>query len=420
VFDFPARRRRLLAALGGGLAVIPAARIRYRSRDVEYPFRQDSDFFYLTGFPEPDAVAAFRPGRDPEYVLFVRPRDRVRETWDGTRAGPGRAVSRYGADAAFPVTELARHLRRWLMDVETVYFRMGVDPRLDALILEAGERPVGAPAVVDPGRLLHPMRLRKDRAEIAAMRRAAAVSVEAHSEGAAAIAPGRFEYEIQARLEGGFRARGASGPAYPSIVASGPNATTLHYTGNGRRIEDGDLVLIDAGAEVDLYASDVTRTYPASGRFRKAQRAIYALVLEAQKAAIARCVAGTSATAPHEAAREVLRRGLASLKIVPRSADIEPFALHRTSHWLGLDVHDVGGFGDKDAPMRLAPGMVLTVEPGLYFRAGAGGAAVYRGLGIRIEDDVLVTTGAPEVLSGDLPREIEDVEAAVETHRVNR
>jgi Xaa-Pro aminopeptidase len=413
VFDFAARRRRFLEALGEGLAIIPAARIRYRSRDVEYLFRQDSDFFYLTGFLEPDAVAIFRPGRSPDYALFVRPRDRVREAWDGERAGLRRAVSRHGAGAAFSVGTLSERLRPWLREAETVYVRLGADPRVDAAVIAAAGRPEGPPALVDPGRLLYPMRLRKEPAEIAAMRRAASISVQAHAAAAAAIAPGRFEYEIQARLESGFRERGASGPAYPSIVASGPNATTLHYTGNGRRIGAGDLVLIDAGAEVDLYASDVTRTYPASGQFRPPQRETYALVLEAQKAAIARCVPGVPATAPHETAREVLRRGLARLKIVPKSADIAPFALHRTSHWLGLDVHDVGAFGTVETPVILEPGMVLTVEPGLYFRAGAGGPSRFRGIGVRIEDDVLVTAKAPEVLSGNLPREIEEVEAAV-------
>jgi Xaa-Pro aminopeptidase len=400
--DFAERRRKFAALLGGAPAVLSAARIQRRSRDTERTFRQDSDFYYLTGYPEPDAVAVFR---GEAFHLAVRPRDAEREAWDGEREGV-EGVQRYGAIGC-ALDQLPRLLASALTGCERIGVGLQKDPRVDGWIAEYVGSRIGLPApeIFDPARMIGEMRLVKEPSEVALLERAAAISSEAHTKAAEALRPGIREYQLQAVLEFHFRDRGASGAAYPSIVASGRNATTLHYHANSRQIEKSDTVLIDAGAEFDLYAADVTRTLcagPPSGE----QKALHEIVESAQKAAIDRCRPGQSFDDVHAAAQAVLSRELVDLGVLEGdpSGILEqglqkPFTLHKTSHWLGLDVHDAGETHPGGAPRVLEPGMVLTVEPGLYFRDGSGAPSRWIGLGARIEDDVLITAGAPRLLS---------------------
>jgi Xaa-Pro aminopeptidase len=403
VFDFEARRRRFAEALAGAPAALPAARITYRSRDSQHVFRQDSGFYYLTGFTEPGAVAIFSGGR---FFLFVEPRDPERETWDGEREGIEGAI-RCGA-TAWPLEKLEAFLSDSFRDAERLFLPVGRDPRLDAWLhgFLAARKGSPAPEIADPALLLSEMRIIKDEGEIAAIEKAARISASAHAAAAEEIAPGRFEYEIQAWLEFHFRSRGAAGPAYPTIVASGGNATTLHYHRNDRRIEAGDLVLIDAGAEFGLYASDVTRTHAASGKRSREQEAVYGVVARAQEAGIAQCRAGKTFEEFQAATQEVLVRGLIELGVLAGSVEetlekgaAKPYILHKPGHWLGLDVHDAGAYRIAGKSRAFVPGMVLTVEPGLYFRAGVPAPRGFSGIGVRIEDDVLVTRDGPRVLS---------------------
>ncbi|HEX2188652.1 MAG TPA: aminopeptidase P N-terminal domain-containing protein [Longimicrobiaceae bacterium] len=426
-----ARRERYLERAGGAVTVLPAARDRYRSRDTELRFRQDSDFHYLTGFPEPEAVAVLTP-HDPErrFTLFVRPRDPEREAWNGVRLGVEGARERFGADAAYPLEELDAHLRDLLLPADEVVYALGADPELDRRIaaLLAGFRRTrprsgkGPLVLRDPDTLLPALRMVKEPAELELHRRAARISAEGHRAAMRAARPGVGEWELEAVLDAHFRSSGGGGPAYPSIVGSGPNATTLHHVTNDRRAAAGELVLIDAGAEVGMYAGDITRTFPVSGRFSPAQRAVYEVVLEAEEAGIAAVRPGASVLDAHDAAVRVLARGMVELGLLSGDVDrlVEEgahrrFYMHQTSHWLGLDVHDVGQYRHADGePVRLEPGMVLTVEPGIYVPAGAEDVpAELRGIGVRVEDDVVVTADGREVTTRGVPVSVEEVEALV-------
>lgn len=401
--DFAGRRKRFAELLGGAPAVVPAGRVQLRSRDTQHPFRQNSDFAYLTGYPEPDAVAVFR---NAEFYLAVRPRDPVREAWDGEREGV-EGVQRYGAIGC-SLDKLPDLLASCLTGCDRIGLPVARDARLDGWLSEYRASRTGQPVpeLFDPAATIAEMRLVKEGSEIELLEKAAKITSEAHARAAAAVRPGLYEYQVQALLEFHFRDCGASGPAYPSIVASGRNATTLHYHANSRRIEANDNVLIDAGAEYGLYAADVTRTFSASGAPTGEQAALWDVVAAAQLAAIGECRPGRTFDDVHAAAQRVLAAGLRDFGVLEGAVDEilaagrqQPFTIHRTSHWLGLDVHDAGATHFDGTPRVLRPGMVLTVEPGLYFREGSGAPAKWLGLGARIEDDVLVTAGAPRVLS---------------------
>jgi len=423
-----ARRTGVLEALGSGSgAVFPAAHVVLRSADSDYSFRQDSDFHYLTGFPEPDAVCVLVPGAAQPYTLFVRPKNRDAEIWTGRRAGVEGAVSHYGADAAFPIEELASRLGTLLRDVETLYVALGRDPKLDRIVLDVVNehrrtRPRHGRGIVqlcDPAPLVHEMRLVKEAWELDRMRAAASITAAAHADLMRATRPGMRESELEVRIEHEFRRHGASGPAYGTIVGGGDNATILHYRDNCDPLRDGDLVLVDAGCELELYAADVTRTFPVGTGFTAEQAALYDVVLEAQRAAIATVRPGARFGDAHEAALDVLCAGLVNLGLLEGAPEevratnaYRAYYMHKTGHWLGLDVHDVGLYVEDGASRRLEPGMVVTVEPGLYVAADAAAApAAFRGIGIRIEDDVLVTENGCEVLTAAAPKERHAIEA---------
>ncbi len=425
---YAARRQRVLTLAGPGAAIIvPSARIAARNSDVDHDFRQDSDLYYLTGFDEPDAVAVLRPGQIPEFALFLRPRDPDAETWHGRRLGVEGAVQRLGAGAAWQINELDSQLPGLLAGTDTVWHTLGRDAALDRSVVAAAQRhrrlprglERGPDRLVDLRALLSDVRMIKGEAEIAALRMAGQLSAEGHHEAMRLCAPGRWEFELQAALEVVFRLGGSPRNGYPSIVAGGDNATILHYNTNRMRVRDGDLVLIDAGAEIGYHTADITRCFPVSGRFSPAQRDVYAIVLAAEEAAIDVTRAGRAYIAAHEVALNVLVQGLCDLKILQGSVEelvaqeaYKPWYMHRTGHWLGMDVHDVGLYAEGGAPRVLAPGMVTTVEPGLYFGIDDERVpAALRGIGVRIEDDVLVTDGAPDVLTVDCVKSIADVEA---------
>jgi Xaa-Pro aminopeptidase len=430
---FPERRQRVRDAMGpGAVAIFRGARLATRSRDTEYPFRQDSDFWYLTGFDHPDATAVLRTDGGPDYTLFVEPRDPAMETWTGFRPGVEGAVSDFGADEAHPSDELLAKLPQLVRTAKRVYHVLGRDAALDARLvavleemrLRSRANADPAEAIVDPRGITHAMRLLKEPGELDVMRRAAEISREAHADAAALAWPGAFEYELQAALEYTFRRRGASGPAYTSIVGGGVNATVLHYVRNDQKLPDEGLVLIDAGCELHGYASDVTRTYPIGGRFTGAGRAVYEVVLAAQEASLAKCVPGETLPAVHDASVAKLVEGLVALgllegdpaELVAREA-YKPFYMHSTSHWLGLDVHDVGSYREGDAPRKLAPGIAFTVEPGLYIAADADVDPRFRGIGVRIEDDVVITEDGHENLNAATPKQPDDLEALVREGR---
>jgi Xaa-Pro aminopeptidase len=422
------RRRRFLASMGSGaVALIQGARRVRRSADTDFPFRQDSDFRYLTGFDHPSAVAVLRTDGGPEYALFVEPRDPEAETWTGYRPGVEGARSDYGADEAHETGRLLELLPQLVQKARRVYHVLGRDAALDARLVDVLEQMrlrsrLGlepAEAVVDPRRILHEMRLRKEPAELDVMRRAAAISAEAHREAARRARDGVFEFELAAVLDYTFRRRGASGPAYESIVGGGRNATILHYVANDQKLVDGELVLIDAGCELEGYASDVTRTYPVGGSFRGPARAVYEVVLEAQLEALAAVRPGATLDDVHTAVLRRLTAGMVDLGLLEGDVDglvareaYRPYYMHRTSHWLGLDVHDVGTYAADGRPRPLEPGMVFTVEPGLYVPAhDAKAPAELRGIGVRIEDDVAVTADGHENLTAAIPKHPADVEA---------
>jgi Xaa-Pro aminopeptidase len=427
--EFGDRREQFRSAMGHGVALFPSTPVAIRNNDVEHEFRQDSDLYYLTGFDEPESLLLLTTDHaEHRTVLFVRPRDPERETWDGPRAGIEGAIARFGADAAFPISELSKRLPEYLKDVRRLHYRFGADRKFDATVLAAidavrakARLGISAPReIVDPTTVLHEMRLRKSAAEIETMLRAAEITAEAHARAMQTARPGAYEYEVEAELLRVFRAHGAERPAYGSIVGSGPNATVLHHRRNDRQIREGELLLIDAGAEFQYYACDVTRTFPVSGRFSPEQRALYQVVLDAQLAAIAAVRPGVSVPDVHAEAVKVLVRGLIAHGLIegPESQAIEseaykPYYMHRTSHWLGMDVHDVGDYFVDKRPRPLELGFVLTVEPGLYVAPGSACDARWHGIGIRVEDDVLVTAGGGRVLTEAIPKTIDDLERSL-------
>jgi len=408
----------------GGIAVLAAAPERVRSRDTLFPYRADSDFYYLTGFLEPESVAVLVPGRPQgEFLVFCRERNADRELWDGPRFGPEGAVERFGADDAFPITDLDDILPGLLERSDRVYYSMGAgefDQRLLAFIqtLNSKRQSGHSPSdLVALNHLLHEMRLFKSRAEASVMRQAARIAVSAHSRAMRACKPGMKEYELEAEFLHEFRRHGAE-CSYPPIVAAGANACVLHYRANDAALVDGDLVLIDAGCEVAMYASDVTRTFPVSGTFSAPQRELYEVVLEANLAATAKAVPGNHWNEPHDKAVDVITKGLKDLGLlegrVPqlvKSLAYRKFFMHKTGHWLGLDVHDVGHYKVADQWRLLEPGMVMTIEPGIYVAPGERSVDKrWRGIGIRIEDDVQVTRDGPDVLTRGLPTAVDEIE----------
>jgi len=427
--EFARRRKELMAMIGkDAIAIVPAAPERTRSRDTFYPYRQDSDFHYLCGFPEPEAVLALIPGRaQGQFVLFCRERDRERETWDGYRAGPEGACEQYGADDAFPITDMDEILPGLLEGKAKVYSAIGKDKEFDQHLMEwvnsirakarTGAVPPGE--FVDLDHLLHENRLFKKPAELKLMRKAAKISAEAHCRAMRASKPGLNEYQLQAEIEHTFAMEGASFPAYTSIVGGGDNACILHYVENNQLLKDGDLVLIDAGCEYQHYAADITRTFPVNGRFSPEQKAIYELVLKAQLAGIEAARAGNHWDAPHQATVAVITAGLVKLgllkgsvkKLIATGAYSE-FYMHRAGHWLGMDVHDVGDYKVDGEWRLLEPGMVMTIEPGIYIAPDHKKVAKkWRGIGVRIEDDVAITRKGTEVLTADVPKTVDEIEA---------
>jgi len=468
--SFRERRERFATAIADGMAVIPAAGHQVRNDDVEHPFRQNSDFYFLTGFDEPDAVAVINPNHEKErYVLFVRPRDREMEIWNGDRAGVAGAKNEYGADASYPLSDLAEKLREYLIGRSSLYYPIG-DPAHDGTIntvlkqarrFRARDGRVVPDSISDPHLLLSEMRLLKSPAELEKLRTACEISVEAHLEAMRFARPGLYEYQAQAAVEYVFRSKGAQRVGYGSIVASGPNACILHYVENARQMEEGDLLLIDAGAEYGYHAADITRTFPVDGAFTPPQRALYNVVLAAQQATIAQAAPGSSLKELHETSKRVLTEGLIELDLLPRGLDdslamhhYRQFFMHGTGHWLGMDVHDAGNYMTPAKRARpLEPSMTFTVEPGLYvdpghesvafpllaydhdawmerrYRMGTEAArklegqekekagavehpipTEFRGLGIRIEDDILITADGHQNLTAAVPTSCDEIE----------
>ena len=428
--EFARRRRDLLAALGSGCAaVVPASPTRVRSRDVDYPYRPDSNLLYLTGFSEPEAVAVLVPGRDEgEFVLFCRDRDPERELWDGKRAGPEGAKQEFGADCAYPIGQLDELMPKLLKGCDTVHYDLGNNPAFESrlggwlkkLRDQSRERNKAPVQVAALDYYLHEMRLCKGDAEMDCMRSSAALAVDAHKRAMRRTRPDMYEYQVEAEIVYRFRQGGAT-ESYPSIVASGANACILHYNENASRMRAGDLLLVDAGCELDGYASDITRTWPVGGAYSAEQRAVYEIVLQAQQAAIETIEPGAAILDPHHAAIDVITRGLKRIGLlkgkVPalvRDGAYREFFMHRTSHWLGMDVHDVGDYEAGGEPRELEPGMCCTVEPGIYIAADNRNAPkAFRGIGVRIEDDVAVTASGHEVLTAALPKDPDEIEALV-------
>jgi Xaa-Pro aminopeptidase len=422
-----ARRARLLELLGPRAALVLASGPeRLRNGDTDYKFRQDSDVLYLTGFHEPGTTIVLRPGHETPFVMFVRPRDPAAETWTGRRAGVEGAARDFGANAAFPSTELDAKLPELLAGAEEVHFPFGREPTLDTTISRAvGKLRVGerrgrrAPTrLVDARVTVHELRLVKSPDEIALQRRAAAITAEAHTAAMRAARPGVNEGELEALIDYTFRRRGGAGPGYPTIVGAGVNATILHYVENNVPLAAGQLVLVDAGCEVEGYTADVTRTFPAGGRFTEPQRRLYEAVLDAQLEAIAAVKPGATIDGIHDGVLRSLTRHLVALGLLTGEVDklvedgaYKPFYMHRTSHWLGIDVHDVGFYSLEGASRPLVPGMVLTIEPGLYVAADAENVPPeYRGLGVRIEDDLLVTATGHDNLTHETPKTVAEIE----------
>jgi Xaa-Pro aminopeptidase len=409
------------------VAIIPSAREARRSNDTHYRFRQDSDFYYLTGFEEPESIAVVKPDRDPHYTLFVRPRDPEREIWDGRRAGVEGAKKDYGADESFPIVEFDEKLQEILDGAETLYYRLGVNRDLDDTIVgqisrmrALNRKPIHPPeTIVDPATIVHEMRVLKSSDELELMQRAADIAAEAHCEAMKAARPGMPEYEIEALIEQIFRQRGASGPAYTSIVGAGANATILHYINNDGELHDGELLLVDAGAEYKGYASDITRTFPINGRFTKAQRDIYDLVLKAQMACVEMVRPGTTHDQLKQHSIEVLTEGMVDLGLLQGKPEdlitekkYEKFYMHGLGHMLGIDVHDVGRYYHDQESRALESGVVMTVEPGIYISPDTKDVPEkYLGIGVRIEDDVLCTQNGPRVLTNKVPKVAEEIEA---------
>jgi len=417
-----------MSRMNGGVAFFASAPVRLRNGDVEYDYRQDSDFYYLTGFPEPEAFCVLAPGNPKhEYVLFVRPRDREKEIWNGYRAGVEGAIERYGAELAYPIDRAAEILPEFLENASSLYYRISKhsewDPKIFAMLdavrhkFRSGIYPPAE--IIDPTRVLESMRSIKTPEEIEMIRRAADISSAAHTAAMKAARPGMHEFQVQAVLEYVFRSSGAMRNGYPCIVGSGPNTCILHYIENQRVMNDGDLLLIDAGAEFEYYTADITRTFPVNGKFSREQRAVYEVVLRAEKKAIEKCRAGNEFQKVHEASLHELTAGMIDIGLLQGSIEenIEnssytKYFMHRTSHWLGMDVHDAGVYRNGNQWRVLEPGMILTVEPGIYVGEEDNR---FRNIGVRIEDDVLITQGDPIVLSAACPKEISDIEKIVGT-----
>jgi Xaa-Pro aminopeptidase len=426
------RRARLAARMEGGIAVVPTAPERARNRDTQYPYRYDSYFYYLTGFDEPGAVVVIVAGEHARTVLFCRDKDPDREIWDGFRYGPEAARETFGFDEAHSIESLDEVMPDLVSNQPALFCHLGADTVWDARVLgwvnevRARSRAgVSAPADIrDVNAVVDEMRLVKDAAEIDLMRRAAAISAQAHRRAMQAARPGSTEYEIEAEILHEFRRQGSQSPAYTSIVAGGANACVLHYVRNDTPLRNGDLLLIDAGCELGGYASDITRTFPVNGTFSAPQRAVYEMVLEAQAAAIAVIKPGARWNEPHDAAVKVIAAGLIDLKLLSGSLDevleketYKQFYMHRTGHWLGLDVHDVGDYKREGAWRALEPGMVLTVEPGCYIRPGPGVPQEFSNIGVRIEDDALVTRAGCDIITEAAPKTVAAVESLMQARR---
>ncbi len=410
----------------GGIAIITTAHHQSRNGDVLFQFRPDSDFYYLTHFPEPEAVAVFIPGRkEGEFVLFCREKDPLKEQWDGRRAGIEGAIESYGADQAFPIHELNDRLPEFMDNQEKVYTMMGRYPQFDSEILTGikavrSKRRSGVQApweYVDLRHILHEMRLIKQKEEMSIMRAASKLAAAGHVRAMQYTEPGKFEYQVQAEMECEFRLGGSEYNAYPSIVAGGENACILHYIDNNCILNDGDLLLIDAGAEIDCYASDITRTFPVNGKYSAEQRALYDVILAAQLASIEAVKPNNTVIQYHDSAVEALTSGLVDIGLLSGNINdlietgaYQKFYVHRTGHWLGMDVHDVGDYKIDDDWRLLEPGMVLTVEPGLYISPSDDVDEKWHNIGIRIEDDVHVTRNGNEILSGDVPKDPDEIE----------
>lgn len=427
--EYARRRKALMMEMEpNSIAILPAAQMYIRNRDVEHIYRQDSDFQYLSGFPEPEAVIALIPGREHgEYVLFCRERDPARELWDGLRAGQDGAISEYGADDAFPIGDIDDILPGLIEGRSRVYYAIGSNQEFDHRLMEwintirskarQGAQPPNEFVALD--HLLHDLRLYKSASEVKVMKHAAQISARAHVRAMQASRAGLYEYHLEAELDYEFRKGGAKMPAYGSIVAAGKNACILHYRENDAVLKDGDLVLIDAGCEIDCYASDITRTFPVSGRFSPEQKAIYELVLAANEEAFKHIAPGKHWNEAHEATVKVITAGLVELGLL--QGDVEeliateaykPFYMHRAGHWLGMDVHDVGDYKVGGEWRVLEPGMAMTVEPGIYVAADNQDVAKkWRGIGVRIEDDVVVTRTGCEILTGSVPKTVAEIEA---------
>ncbi|WP_417511531.1 Xaa-Pro aminopeptidase [Methylophaga sp.] len=425
--EFAKRRQHLMDIMGPDtIAVLPNAPVANRNRDVDYPYRSDSSFHYLTGFDEPESVLVLIPEREHgEYILFCRERDLDKEIWDGYRAGQEGAIAEFGADDSYPISDLDDILPGLLEGKEKVYYTMGNQPSFDQHMVswlnhlrQAARSGKHSPTeIIELEHCLNELRLFKSSQEIKAMKQAASVSAQAHIRAMQFTKPGKWEYEVEAEIIHEFMKNGCRSPAYPSIVGGGENGCILHYIENSAKLKNNELLLIDAGAEFECYAGDITRTFPVNGKFTTAQAAVYQIVLNAQKAAIAAVKPGNHWNQPHEAAVEVLTQGLVELGILNGNVDqlieegaYREFYMHRTGHWLGMDVHDVGDYKVGGEWRLLEPGMVLTVEPGLYIRDQEHVDKKWHFIGIRIEDDVLVTKDGCEVLTEAAPKEIDEIE----------
>ncbi len=426
--EYARRRQELMGIMGpNSIAILPAAPEHIRNRDVEYPYRPSSDFWYLTGFEEPEAVMVLMPGREHgEYVMFCRERDRTMEIWNGYRSGPEGVVNDFDADDAFPIGDIDEILPGLIEGRERVYYDLGMDAEFDRRLMgwvnsirdrvRSGAQPPGE--FVALAHHLHDMRLFKSAAEIKLMRKAASISAGAHVRAMQAVQPGMMEYQLEAEYIHEFMRHGSRSPAYPSIVGGGANGCILHYIDNRQKLKDGDLVLVDAGCELEMYASDITRTFPVNGKFSKPQQALYELVLASQYAAIEATHPDNHWNVPHEQVVNILTQGLLDLGLLKgefnelvETEGYRRFFMHRTGHWLGLDVHDVGDYRVQDQWRQLEPGMALTVEPGLYVAPDDDTVdEQWRGIGIRIEDDVVVTKDGCEVLTHEVPKDVADIE----------
>lgn len=422
------RRKQLADSMGSGVAILRAAPERVRNRDAHHPYRFDSYFHYLSGFPETDAILVIVAGRSPKTILFCRDKDQEREIWDGFRYGPEQARDLFGLDETHSVTKVDEILPKLLADQTALYYELGGDPLLDSKVMgwlnqvrALGRSGVSAPDLIhDIRSILDEMRLVKDASEIRTMRRAAIISAQAHVRAMQLTRPGLMEYEVEAELLHEFRRNGAQSPAYTSIVAGGANACVLHYVNNDAVLNDGDLLLIDAGCELDGYASDITRTFPVNGKFSGPQRDVYDLVLAAQAAAIEKVKPGNEWEDPHRAALQILVQGMLDLGLcsgtpesVIESGDYKKFYMHRTGHWLGMDVHDVGDYKRGGQWRKLEPGMTLTVEPGCYIRPDETVLEKFWNIGIRIEDDALVTDDGCDIITAGVSKSIADIEAVM-------